>query len=221
MTTASERQQMIADIEAGVSMTRDRIGRDQLDPRVMDAMRRVPRELFVPGDSRAAAFHDGALAIGHGQTISQPYIVALMTDLIEPSSEHRVLEIGTGSGYQAAVLSCLVRRVYSVERIRPLAQGARARLQQLGYDNVEVRCSDGYRGWSDQAPFDGIVVTAAAPAVPAALIEQLTAGGRMVVPVGPPRQEQRLTLVSKDSSGAIEQRELLSVAFVPMLEGLD
>lgn len=210
---------MIADIEAGVAMTRERIGRDHLDPGVMDAMRRVPRERFVPVDSQAAAFRDGALAIGHGQTISQPYIVALMTDLIQPRSEHRVLEIGTGSGYQAAILSCLVRWVYSVERIRPLAQSARKRLRQMGYDNVEVRCSDGYRGWSDQAPFDGIVVTAAAPSVPEALIEQLVPGGRMVVPVGPPRRGQRLTLVSKGADGATEQRELLSVAFVPMLEG--
>ena len=221
MTIENRRLQMIADIEAGVNMTRDLIDRDQLDPKVMDAMRRVRRELFVPEDSQAFAFRDSALAIGHGQTVSQPYIVALMTDLLEPRDDHKVLEIGTGSGYQAAILSGLVRRVYSVERIRSLAQSARERLQRLGYDNVEVRCSDGNEGWPEHAPYDGIVVTAVAPSVPDALLEQLALGGRLVVPVGLPRQRQQLILYRKGQAGEIDVRTLLSVVFVPLLEGLE
>jgi len=146
------RRQMISDIEAGVAVTRNLIGKDRLDKRVMTAMRQVHREDFVPPDMRDAAFRDGALPIGHGQTISQPYIVALMTDLLELSEQSIVLEIGTGTGYQAAILACLAKQVYSIERIPALAQAAQQRLQKMGYDNVETRCGDGYQGWPEKAP---------------------------------------------------------------------
>ena len=213
-----ERQRMIADIEAGVAQTRRLIGRDHFDERVMRAMREVPREDFVPPDMRHAAFRDGALPIGHGQTISQPYIVALMTDMLDLAPDGSVLEIGTGSGYQAAVLSRLAKKVYTIERIETLAQAARERLQRLGYDNIETRCADGYQGWPENAPFDGILVTAAAPYIPPALIEQLKSGGRMVIPVGMPAMHQELMLVTKNQSGETETMSLLAVAFVPLVE---
>ena len=209
---------MIADIEAGVAQTRHLIGRDRFSDRVMTAMREVRREDFVPFDKRHAAFRDGALPIGHGQTISQPYIVALMTDMLDLDENSRVLEIGTGSGYQAAVLSCLVKQVYSIERIDALAQAARERLAKLGYTNVETRCGDGYRGWPEEAPFDGIVVTAAAPYIPRALTEQLGPRGRMVIPIGMPRMHQELILVTKSASGQTKTSDLIAVAFVPMVE---
>ncbi len=216
-----KRQQMIADIEAGIAVTRNLIGRDHFDDRVMNAMREVRRENFVPSDMRHAAFRDGALPIGHGQTISQPYIVALMTDMLDLGEGSRVLEIGTGSGYQAAILSCIARQVYSIERIEALAQAARERLAELGYVNVETRCGDGYQGWLEEAPFDGIVVTAAAPYIPPALIEQLKPGGRMVIPIGQPYMHQELMLVSKDEAGATHTTDLIAVAFVPMVEAAD
>ena len=209
---------MIADIEAGVAQTRSLIGRKQFSERVMAAMRRVHREDFVPDNMRYAAFRDGALPIGHGQTISQPYIVALMSDLLELDEDSIVLEIGTGSGYQAAILSCLARQVYSVERIEALAQAAQQRLADLGYDNVETRCGDGYRGWPEKAPFDGIVVTAAAPYIPPALSEQLKPGGHLVIPVGLPYRHQELMLVTKNQAGEIHSTDLLAVAFVPLVE---
>ena len=155
-------QRMLADIQAEVAFTRNMIGRDALDPRVMDAMRRVPREQFVPLHLRPAAFSNGPLPIGRGQTISQPYIVALMTDLAAPRADSVVLEVGTGCGYQAAVLSLLAKRVYSMEILPELAQNAAQRLQRLGYSNVEVRAGDAWSGWPEQAPFDAILVTAAA-----------------------------------------------------------
>jgi len=212
-----QRRQMIEDIEAGVALTRNMIGKDRLDKRVMTAMRQVPRENFVPPDMRHAAFRDGALPVGHGQTISQPYIVALMTDMLELSADSVVLEIGTGTGYQAAVLSCLARQVYSIERIPALAEAARQRLEEMGYDNVETRCSDGYKGWPDKAPFDGIVVTAAAPFIPPALLEQLRPGGRMAIPLGMPSMHQELMLVTKDMLGETHNKSLLGVAFVPLV----
>jgi protein-L-isoaspartate(D-aspartate) O-methyltransferase len=212
------RRQMISDIEAGVAVTRNLIGKDRLDKRVMTAMRQVHREDFVPPDMRDAAFRDGALPIGHGQTISQPYIVALMTDLLELSEQSIVLEIGTGTGYQAAILACLAKQVYSIERIPALAQAAQQRLQKMGYDNVETRCGDGYQGWPEKAPFDGIVVTAAAPYVPPALLEQLKPGGRMVIPVGIPSMHQELMLVTRDLLGETHTSSVLGVAFVPLVE---
>ncbi len=219
MTFEREREQMITDIESGVAFTRAMTGRNHLDPRVMEAMRRVPREDFVPADIRASAFRDGALPVGHGQTISQPYIVALMTDLLELTDAGIVLEIGTGTGYQAAILSQLARQVYSIERIPELAQTAQQRLSELGYGNVETRCSDGYLGWPEKAPFDGIIVTAAAPEVPPALLAQLKAGGRMVIPIGLPYSHQELMLVTRGPQGKTDTRKILGVAFVPMVEG--
>jgi len=213
-----QRRQMIADIEAGVAITHNLIGKDRLDKRVMTAMRQVHREEFVPPDLRHAAFRDGALPVGHGQTISQPYIVALMTDMLELNEDSIVLEIGTGTGYQAAILACLARQVYSIERVPELAQTAQQRLKELGYDNVETRCGDGYQGWPEKAPFDGIVVTAAAPFIPPALLEQLESGGRMAIPIGMPYMHQELMLVTKDRLGETHTSSLLGVAFVPLVE---
>lgn len=208
---------MLSDIEAEVRYTQRYTGRRSLDPRVMRAMAEVPRERFVPENLRMMAFENGPLPIGHGQTISQPYIVALMTDLLEPAAGHRILEIGTGSGYQAAILSRLCARVYSVERIGELAEAAAARLQQLGYDNVELRVGDGYAGWPEHAPYDGIIVTAAAPFIPPALTEQLRPGGYLVIPVGERYGRQELLRVQKDASGALHETTLLGVAFVPLV----
>ena len=218
MTFEREREQMIADIESGVAVTRTMTGRDHLDQRVMKAMRGVPREDFVPADIRGSAFRDGALPVGHGQTISQPYMVALMTDLLELTGDSVVLEIGTGTGYQAAILSQLARQVYTIERIPELARAAQQRLGEMDYDNVEIRCSDGYLGWPEKGPFDGIVVTAAAPEVPPVLLEQLKPGGRMVIPIGLPYSHQELMLVTRDQQGKTETRDILTVAFVPMVE---
>lgn len=218
MTFEHDRQQMIADIESGVAVTRMMTGRDHLNPRVMDVMRQVPREEFVPADMRHAAFRDGALPVGHGQTISQPYIVALMTDLLDLTEDSVVLEVGTGTGYQAAILSQLARQVYTIEKIPELAQAAQQRLSEMGYDNVEPRCSDGSLGWPEKAPFDGIVVTAAAADVPPALLEQLGPGGRMVIPIGLPYMHQELILITRDQQGEIERSSILGVAFVPLVE---
>jgi len=219
MSFERERQQMLADIEADVTFTREKTGRDHLSARVMDAMQRVHREDFVPDHMRHASFHDGALPVGYGQTISQPYIVALMTDLLELDENSVVLEIGTGTGYQAAILSQLASKVYSIERIPELAQSARQRLAELGYDNVDIRCGDGYLGWQENAPFDGIIVTAAAASIPPALLEQLRPGGRMVIPLGLPGMHQDLMLLTSNQQGLIETRKILGVAFVPLIEG--
>ena len=206
------------DIEDGVSLTSKLIGKQRLDDRVMTAMLQVPREDFVPSGMRHAAFRDGALPIGHGQTISQPYIVALMTDMLQLNEDSVVLEIGTGSGYQAAILACLAQQVYSIERISALALAAQQRLRDMGYDNVETRCGDGYQGWPEKAPFDAITVTAAAAFIPPALLEQLKPGGRMVIPIGMPSMHQELMLVSKDRLGETHSSSLLGVAFVPLVE---
>ena len=191
------------------------------DPRVLDSMRKTPRHRFVPAELVPHAYDDGPLPVGYGQTISQPYIVAKMTELLEPKAEHRVLEIGTGSGYQAAVLSPLVAQVYTIEIIEPLGNAARQRLATLGYKNIEVRVGDGYFGWPEKAPFDGIIVTAAANHIPPPLIEQLKPGGRMVIPVGNPFQPQMLVLVTKGSKGPrdVQVRSLMPVAFVPLTGG--
>lgn len=218
MAFEPERQQMIADIESTVAVTRGMTGRDHLDSRVMQAMLRVPREDFVPTGMRHAAFRDGALPVGHGQTISQPYIVALMTDLLDLTNHSVVLEIGTGTGYQTAILSQLAQRVYTIERIPALAREAQQRLGAMGYDNIDARCSDGHLGWPEKAPFDGIIVTAAAAVVPPALLEQLGPGGRMVIPVGLPHMHQELMLISRDQDGKTGSNKILGVAFVPLVK---
>ncbi len=187
-----------------------------ISPDVIAAMGRVERHEFVPEALRAAAYEDRPLPIGYGQTISQPYIVALMTNLLEPTAGDRVLEIGTGSGYQAAVLAELGLEVYSIEIIPELGDEAAARLDRLGYDNVATRVGDGYYGWPDRAPFDGLVVTAAAGHVPPPLIEQLKPGGRMVIPVGEPFRVQQLVLITKAADGSLRSRQLLPVRFVPL-----
>ena len=184
-----------------------------LSPIVLDAMRQVPRHAFVPASLRDRAYEDEPLPIGEEQTISQPYIVALMTHLVRPEPDDRVLEIGTGSGYQAAILSQLVREVRTIEIVEPHARAAAARLASLGYRNVEVRHGDGYAGWPERAPFDAIVVTAGADHVPPALVAQLKPGGRMVIPVG--RRRQELLLIEKQVDGQVTRRAILPVSFVP------
>ncbi len=216
----SGRQQMLRDIEREVRLTRKMIGRDRFSEAVMTAMREVPRESFVPESQRRFAFENGPLPIGCGQTISQPYIVALMTDLLELDADDVVLEIGTGSGYQAAVLSQVVKQVYSVEIIETLSLRAQKSLQSLGYNNVECRCDDGYHGWPEHAPYDGILVTAAAAAIPQPLIEQLKPGARLVIPVGQPFSYQELMVVEKTDTGAIHEQAVLGVAFVPLTRHL-
>ena len=211
-------RQMLDDIEVEVTLTRRYTGRERLDARTLEAMRQVPREKFVPDNVRHSAFHNGALPVGHGQTISQPYMVAIMTDLLDLGPDSVLLEIGTGTGYQAAVLSCLADRVYSIERIPELADSAARRLARLGYDNVEVRCGNGCLGWPEQAPFDGIIVTAAAERVPPALIEQLKPGGRLVIPVGARYSHQELELIDKDENGETSTASVLGVAFVPLID---
>jgi protein-L-isoaspartate(D-aspartate) O-methyltransferase len=187
----------------------------RFDPRVREALAKVPRHLFVPASQQRHAYEDRPLPIGHGQTISQPRIVALMTDLLELSKEDRVLEVGTGSGYQAAVLAELAGRVYTIEIVEPLGSAARERLARLGYGNVEVRIGDGYQGWEEHAPFDAIMVTAGAGAVPPPLLRQLKPGGRMVIPVGPVESIQFLTLFEKRPDGSIRESRVAPVRFVP------
>jgi protein-L-isoaspartate(D-aspartate) O-methyltransferase len=192
------------------------IGRDIDDERVLDAMRAVPRHEFVLRRHRLHAYGDNPLPIGHDQTISQPYIVAKMTQTLRPSPEDKVLEIGTGSGYQAAVLSTLVGHVYTIEIVCPLAEDARKDLAKTGLsENVTVRCGDGYKGWPEQAPFDKIIVTAAPPDIPGALVEQLAPGGRMVLPVG--ERLQQLKVIEKGEDGKLREEALLPVRFVPMI----
>ena len=186
------------------------------DRAVLEAMRQVPRHLFVPWALKRAAYADRPLPIGHGQTISQPYIVALMTEALEMKPGAKVLEIGTGSGYQAAVLSELSPRVFTMEIIRALGNEAQQRLQELGYHVIRVRIGDGYFGWPEEAPFDGIIVTCAAGHIPPPLIAQLRKGGRMVIPVGGVYEVQWLMVVSKDNQGIVRTKELLPVRFVPM-----
>ena len=190
------------------------VSRGVRDSRVLQALRDVPRELFVETGERARAFDDTPLPIAGNQTISQPYIVALMSELLDLSPEEKVLEIGTGSGYQSAVLSKLCRKVYSIEIVPELARSAGERLKQMGYENVTVREGDGYRGWPEEAPFDGIIVTAAPERIPQPLLEQLAPGGRMVIPVGGFFQE--LKVFRKDASGRVTEQAILPVRFVPM-----
>ena len=212
--SAAAMQSMLQTIEDECRFTGGLTGRYTLRQQVFDAMAAVRREDFVPDKLKSSAYDNTPLPIGNGQTISQPFIVALMTDLLEPEPEDTILEIGTGSGYQAAVLSHLVRKVYSLEIIPELAREAAIRLQQLGYDTVEVIASDGSSGLPEHAPYDGIIVTAAAPRVPEALVEQLSPFGRMVIPVGLPHLPQDLLLVEKFGD-KVTSRSILSVAFVP------
>ena len=208
--------------QARLAMVADQVAaRGVKDPRVLDAMRAVPRHEFVPLTLRDDAYVDSPLPIGHGQTISQPYIVALMTELARPSPADRVLEVGTGSGYQAAVISRLVSRVFTVELVDPLAQSASAVLRRLGYSNVTVRSGDGYLGWPDEAPFDIVLVTAAPEQVPAALVAQLKPGGRLIVPVGRAWDVQDLQLIEKDAGGKVKTRSVIPVRFVPLVKKRD
>lgn len=188
--------------------------RDIVDRRVLDAMKRIPRHEFVPVALRHNAYDDSPLPIGHGQTISQPYIVALMTQLVEPQPDKKALDIGTGSGYQAAVLAELVMSVHSVEIVEPLANEARERLGKLGYNAVTVKHGDGYQGWQSEAPFDIIIVAAAPDHVPQPLVDQLAPGGKMVIPVG--KWYQKLLVIEKQKDGTTVQRNVAPVAFVPM-----
>jgi len=209
-------QRMLNDIEMEVHLTRHLIGKNSLNDRVMAAMKKVPRHEFLPPDLRYCAYDNGPAPIGSGQTISQPYIVALMSDLLDTKPSDIILEIGTGSGYQAAVLCQLVQQVYSVEIIEDLAVNARKRLNKLGYNNVEVRNDDGYFGWPEHAPYDVIIVTAAAPHIPQPLRDQLRTGARLVIPVGFPYSYQELMVVEKRANGEVETQMVLGVSFVPL-----
>lgn len=201
-------------------MTRSQLERrDIRDKAVLNAMRNVPRHWFVPENRQRAAYADRPLPIGHGQTISQPYIVALMTQLLRLKSTHSVLEIGTGSGYQAAVLNELTPNVFTIEIIRELAGPAARRLKEHGYDRMTVKTGDGYYGWEEHAPFDAIIVTAAATHIPPPLLKQLKHGGRMVIPVGAAFRVQQLMLVEKDDNGKVSSRVIAAVRFVPLTGG--
>jgi len=212
----NQSQQMLKEIEEDALHASSTLGRNHIDKRVMNVMAKVPRHEFVPAHLRNDAYANIPLPIGKGQTISQPFIVALMTDLLETKKDDVVLEIGTGSGYQAAVLAELVKKVYSIEIIKELGESARERLSRLAYKNVEVRIADGYFGWGEHAPFDSIIVTAAAGHVPPLLIRQLKPGGRIVIPVGSVYQVQMLMVVKKDASGKLKTEQVLPVRFVPL-----
>ncbi|MBN2429008.1 MAG: protein-L-isoaspartate(D-aspartate) O-methyltransferase [Deltaproteobacteria bacterium] len=195
--------------------------RQQPPEAVLEAMARVPREEFVPPDMRSFAYDNQALPIRYQQTISQPFIVALMTDLLDPEPEDIVLEVGSGSGYQAAILSLLVKKVYSLEIIQAMAEEARKRLSRLGFNNIEIFEKDGYMGLPEHAPYDGIIVTAATPTVPPPLIHQLKPGGRLIIPIGEPPYYQELTLIHKNEEGEVSQYNVLGVAFVPLRRRCD
>ncbi len=207
---------MVSLIENDVKATSIYIGMTELRGDVMHSMRTVKRHLFVPKSKIPFAYENRPLAIGHGQTISQPYIVALMTDLLKPDQTDIVLEVGTGSGYQAAILSSLVSKVYTIEIIEPLADQVKERFQKLQYTNIISRTGDGYYGWEEYAPFDGIIVTAAASHVPPPLLQQLKPGGRMVIPVGSRFLTQQLLLIEKTQDGQISTQQILPVRFVPL-----
>lgn len=218
MSDPDARARLVRAIELELRATAAATGVEHLSPEIAAALRAVPREAYVPAEARELAHVNRPLPIGHGQTISQPFIVALMTQLLAPRPGHVVLEIGTGSGYQAAILSRLVREVFSIECIPALAERAATVLAAQGCANVHLRTGDGNRGWPEHAPYDGIVVTAAAPAIPPALVAQLRPGGRMAIPVGPEGGHQVLTLVTKDESGTPAEHPLLDVAFVPLVD---
>jgi len=213
------RERMLAEIDATYAETRGETGLAAMSPAVREAMGKVERHRLVPDGQRDLAYRNHPLPIGSGQTISQPYIVALSTDLLNLKGGESVLDVGTGSGYQAAVLAEVVSRVYSIEIIPSLANEARKHLEELGYGNIEVKIGDGYRGWREKAPFDGIVVTAAALHVPAALVEQLKPGGRMVIPVGGTGELQYLKVLEKQANGGFSEKRVLPVRFVPLVPG--
>ncbi len=213
---AKERQAMVTEVVSIARAVGAGLGKESMDPRVLDALGRVPRHEFVSALLRFHAYDNRPLPIGHGQTISQPYIVAAMTDLLQVAAGDSVLEIGTGSGYQAAVLAELGAKVSSIEIVEPLAREAAERLRRLGYANIATKIGDGYHGWPERGPFDAIVVTAAANHVPPPLVRQLKPGGRMVIPVGAPFQPQQLLLVEKRHSGMVTTRQLMPVRFVPL-----
>ena len=216
---AGERKQLVDEVAALAADTGDETGRKTFDPRVLDALARVPRHRFVPADQEKYAYRNRPLPIGYGQTISQPYIVALMTDLLNAKPGSRILEIGTGSGYQAAILAELGAEVYTIEIVEPLGKRADATLAELGYGKVNVRLGDGYYGWEAFAPYDAIIVTAAASHVPPPLVKQLKPGGRMVIPVGAQFLTQHLQLVEKEPDGSVLSRQILPVRFVPLTGG--
>lgn len=211
-----QRHELVNIIKADVVMTRDFLGQGSLDERVLDAIGKVPRHEFVPENQRPYAYENRPLPIGYGQTISQPYIVAIMTDLLKPKKTDRVLEIGTGSGYQAAILAELVDSVYTIEIVEELGKQAAENLKRTGYDTVHTRIGDGYYGWETEAPYDGIVVTAVASHIPPPLIKQLKPGGRMIIPVGAQFMTQYLVLVTKDIDSKITTQQILPVRFVPL-----
>jgi protein-L-isoaspartate(D-aspartate) O-methyltransferase len=213
---ADQRAAMVELISAYVRLSADQIDRSHLDERVMASMSQVPRHVFVPAELQQIAYADSPLPIGHGKTISQPFIVALMADLLAVQEDDRVLEVGTGLGYQAAVLAELAGRVYSVEIIEELGSEGRRRLTAAGYDNIEFRIGDGGQGWPDHAPYDKVIVTAATELIPPPLLQQLKPGGRMVIPCGLAEQQQ-LTLVEKDLDGRVETKEALAVLFAPLI----
>jgi protein-L-isoaspartate(D-aspartate) O-methyltransferase len=209
----------VEEVDAMFAETRSETGLGAMSPAVRRAMAKVDRHRLVPEGERDRAYRNHPLSIGSGQTISQPYIVALSTDLLQLNSNSKVLDVGTGSGYQAAVLAEIAARVYSIEIIPALGNDARRRLEELGYGNIEVRIGDGYKGWPEKAPFDGIVVTAAAPHVPAALVEQLKPGGRMAIPVGSTGEVQYLKVLEKQATGGYNEKRVLPVRFVPLVPG--
>lgn len=216
---AAERREMLEEIARTTRETRHETGRAALSERVMSALARVPRHRLVPPGEERHAYRNRPLSIGMGQTISQPFIVALMTDLLDVKPGEKVLEIGTGSGYQAAVLAELGAKVHTIEIVEPLGREAAKRLADLGYKNIATRIGDGYRGWPEAAPFDSIIVTAAARDVPAALAEQLKTGGKLVIPLGSQLGAQILYLMEKQPDGKLSRREVLAVRFVPMTGG--
>jgi len=206
-------------VQRSAMVRRQLQGRDITNETVLTVMGKVPRHEFVKPGDRDEAYADKPLPIGYGQTISQPYIVALMTQLLDVKPSHRVLEIGAGSGYQAAVLAEITDQVFTIEIVEELGQSATERLKRLKYDKVQVRIGDGYFGWEEHGPFDAIIVTAAADHVPPPLLEQLKPGGRMVIPVGGPWQTQNLLLVTKRADGKVRTENILPVAFVPLTRG--
>ncbi len=214
---ASERASMVDRIVELMQATTAETGISELEPRVREALEAVPRHRFVPPEMAHAAYADAALPVGFGQTISQPFIVALMTQLAQVGPDTVALEIGTGSGYQAAVLAALAKRVYSIELVPELSERAGAALEAQGIENVELRCGDGFGGWDEHAPYDAILVTAATPEPPPPLVAQLAVGGRMVIPLGQPSRTQELALLQKGPDGTIETIRELSVAFVPLI----
>lgn len=216
---ALARQKMVREIEDMVAATSTQLKKEKLDEKVLQMMATVPRHDFVPQKNEQYAYENRPLPIGYGQTISQPFIVAIMTDLLELTPESRVLELGTGSGYQAAILSGLVKEVFSIEIVEPLGLAAKERLARLGYDNVSVKIGDGYYGWEEHAPFDAIIVTASGNHIPPPLTKQLKVGGHMIIPVGSMFMSQQLLLVTKKDNDKLVTRQIIPVSFVPVTGG--